>query len=160
MVTSQLVRDHQGTVPNLRWDRWALKFQFELQKFLWVQIRFIQELGEGTFGKVYKGEMIGYHDNSITKVAIKTLKESASPKDPERLPQRSGSDDRPEASQHCVSVRCVHERKNQCVCCLSTCPTETLHEYLDNALTPFWHVSVSDDEGAWVYPGALRKCCT
>ncbi|KAK7495062.1 hypothetical protein BaRGS_00013702 [Batillaria attramentaria] len=44
-------------------------------------IRYLQELGEGAFGKVYKGELIGlYGDNSVTKVAIKTLKENASPK--------------------------------------------------------------------------------
>ncbi|KAL8604777.1 hypothetical protein ACOMHN_017735 [Nucella lapillus] len=44
-------------------------------------IRYLQELGEGAFGKVYKGELLGvYGDNTITKVAIKTLKENAAPK--------------------------------------------------------------------------------
>ncbi|XP_025080891.1 inactive tyrosine-protein kinase transmembrane receptor ROR1-like isoform X2 [Pomacea canaliculata] len=44
-------------------------------------IRYLQELGEGAFGKVYKGELVGlYGDNSVTKVAIKTLKENALPK--------------------------------------------------------------------------------
>ncbi|KAL8575332.1 hypothetical protein ACOMHN_003166 [Nucella lapillus] len=44
-------------------------------------IRYLQELGEGAFGKVYKGELLGlYGDNIITKVAIKTLKENSAPK--------------------------------------------------------------------------------
>lgn len=50
--------------------------EFQAQK-----IRYLQELGEGAFGKVYKGELTGlYGDNSVSKVAIKTLKENASPK--------------------------------------------------------------------------------
>ncbi|XP_064606220.1 tyrosine-protein kinase transmembrane receptor Ror-like isoform X2 [Liolophura sinensis] len=44
-------------------------------------IRFHQELGEGAFGKVYKGEVVGLMAaGAITKVAIKTLKENAAPK--------------------------------------------------------------------------------
>lgn len=44
-------------------------------------IRFLQELGEGAFGKVYKGELIGmFSESSVTRVAIKTLKENALPK--------------------------------------------------------------------------------
>jgi receptor tyrosine kinase-like orphan receptor 1 len=39
------------------------------------------ELGEGQFGKVFKGEVLGlYGDNMISKVAIKTLKENSMPK--------------------------------------------------------------------------------
>ena len=43
-------------------------------------IRFIQELGEGAFGKVYKGELAvgGRGNNSL--VAIKTLKPGANQK--------------------------------------------------------------------------------
>lgn len=51
------------------------------REFPITSIRFLQELGEGAFGKVYKGELIGlYADNSVTKVAIKTLKENSAPK--------------------------------------------------------------------------------
>ena len=44
-----------------------------------TSIRFLQELGEGAFGKVYKGELAGWADGH-TLVAIKTLKPSANPK--------------------------------------------------------------------------------
>ncbi|XP_041360265.1 tyrosine-protein kinase transmembrane receptor Ror-like isoform X2 [Gigantopelta aegis] len=51
------------------------------REFAMTNIRFLQELGEGAFGKVYKGELIGlYAENTVTKVAIKTLKENAQPK--------------------------------------------------------------------------------
>ncbi|CAG5115125.1 unnamed protein product, partial [Candidula unifasciata] len=48
------------------------------KEFPMQNIRFLQELGEGAFGKVYKGELTGLHrESSVTKVAIKTLKENA-----------------------------------------------------------------------------------
>ncbi|ESO86644.1 hypothetical protein LOTGIDRAFT_51609, partial [Lottia gigantea] len=51
------------------------------REFPMNNVRFLQELGEGAFGKVYKGELMGlYGDNTVTKVAIKTLKENAAPK--------------------------------------------------------------------------------
>jgi len=43
-------------------------------------VRFIQELGEGAFGKVYKGELTGYVGGCSTLVAIKTLKPGANQK--------------------------------------------------------------------------------
>ena len=44
-------------------------------------IRFIQEMGEGTFGKVYKGELCGYYsDTTVTAVVIKTMKPGADTK--------------------------------------------------------------------------------
>lgn len=59
----------------------AAKSTMRAREFPLQNIRFIQELGEGAFGKVYKGELIGlFSENSVTKVAIKTLKENASPK--------------------------------------------------------------------------------
>ncbi len=110
------------------------------------QIRFIQELGEGTFGKVYKGDLIGYHDNSITKVAIKTLKESAAPK--------IQNDFRRE-----VDLMTDLKHPN-IVCLLGVCMKEEpmcmlfeymshgdLHEYLIMR-SPHSDISVSDDEGA------------
>ena len=47
-----------------------------------TSIRFLQELGEGAFGKVYKGELAGWADtpHHTMLVAIKTLKPSANPK--------------------------------------------------------------------------------
>ena len=44
-------------------------------------IRFIQELGEGAFGKVYRGELLmGNGGPLVVPIAIKTLKENSSPK--------------------------------------------------------------------------------
>ncbi|XP_022248276.1 inactive tyrosine-protein kinase transmembrane receptor ROR1-like isoform X1 [Limulus polyphemus] len=41
-------------------------------------IQFLQDIGEGAFGKVYHGELMGIHGaGSVTPVAIKTLKENA-----------------------------------------------------------------------------------
>ena len=52
-----------------------------VQDFPISSVRFLQELGEGAFGKVYKGEAMGlFGEKSLTKVAIKTLKENAAPK--------------------------------------------------------------------------------
>lgn len=58
-----------------------LKSAMNIRDFPISSIRFLQELGEGQFGKVFKGEVLGlYGDNMISKVAIKTLKENAMPK--------------------------------------------------------------------------------
>ncbi|XP_046400013.1 tyrosine-protein kinase transmembrane receptor Ror [Ischnura elegans] len=43
-------------------------------------VRFLQELGEGAFGKVYKGEVWSSDVESPLPVAVKALKENASPK--------------------------------------------------------------------------------
>merc|ERR1719278_671642 len=43
-------------------------------------IRFLQELGEGAFGKVYKGELMGVIPTGPALVAIKTLKPGANQK--------------------------------------------------------------------------------
>lgn len=52
-----------------------------VREFPMQNIRFLQELGEGAFGKVYKGELVGlYSESSVSKVAVKTLKENALPK--------------------------------------------------------------------------------
>ena len=45
-----------------------------------TSIRFLQELGEGAFGKVYKGELAGWAGGHTTLVAIKTLKPGANQK--------------------------------------------------------------------------------
>ncbi|XP_070563655.1 inactive tyrosine-protein kinase transmembrane receptor ROR1-like [Ptychodera flava] len=56
--------------------------QMQVKEIPATMIRFIQEIGEGAFGKVYQGEVLGIGNdpNGITKVAIKTLKDNASPK--------------------------------------------------------------------------------
>ncbi|XP_052775158.1 inactive tyrosine-protein kinase transmembrane receptor ROR1-like isoform X2 [Mya arenaria] len=52
-----------------------------VREFPLSSVRFLQELGEGAFGKVYKGEVMGlFGENTVSKVAIKTLKENAAPK--------------------------------------------------------------------------------
>merc|ERR1711953_502492 len=43
-------------------------------------VRFMQELGEGAFGKVYQGELMGIISPGTTLVAIKTLKPGANQK--------------------------------------------------------------------------------
>ncbi|XP_046670353.1 tyrosine-protein kinase transmembrane receptor Ror-like isoform X1 [Homalodisca vitripennis] len=50
-----------------------------VREFHLSNIRFLQELGEGAFGKVYKGEICGL-DSGPLLVAIKTLKENATAK--------------------------------------------------------------------------------
>ncbi|XP_073974043.1 tyrosine-protein kinase transmembrane receptor Ror-like isoform X2 [Rhodnius prolixus] len=50
-----------------------------VREFHPANIRFVQELGEGAFGKVYKGEIVGTGEEPLL-VAIKTLKENASAK--------------------------------------------------------------------------------
>ena len=50
------------------------------KEFPLQSIRFMQELGEGAFGKVYQGELIGMIGPGATLVAIKTLKPGANQK--------------------------------------------------------------------------------
>ncbi|XP_064116990.1 tyrosine-protein kinase transmembrane receptor Ror-like isoform X1 [Macrobrachium nipponense] len=55
--------------------------QLRAREFPLANVRFMQELGEGAFGKVYKGELQGMSpDGSSVLVAIKTLKENATAK--------------------------------------------------------------------------------
>eukprot|EP00106_Octopus_bimaculoides_P002550 XP_014769992.1 PREDICTED: inactive tyrosine-protein kinase transmembrane receptor ROR1-like isoform X1 [Octopus bimaculoides] len=77
--TSDKASQRQGQPMEL--SPLAAKSNMRTREFFMQNIRFIQELGEGAFGKVYKGELVGlFSENSVTKVAIKTLKENASPK--------------------------------------------------------------------------------
>ena len=57
------------------------KVPLTVTEFSLNAIRFHQELGEGAYGKVYRGELLGLHsDKSVTKVAVKTLKEGSAAK--------------------------------------------------------------------------------
>lgn len=53
--------------------------QIRLNEFPMSSIRFIQEMGEGAFGKVYRGELITAQ-GGVIPIAIKTLKENANMK--------------------------------------------------------------------------------
>ncbi|XP_013380746.1 inactive tyrosine-protein kinase transmembrane receptor ROR1 [Lingula anatina] len=69
--------------PNQDMEMTALiiKNPVKAKEFPRSAIRFVQELGEGAFGKVYKAEVIGlYGDNTVGTIAVKTLKENASQK--------------------------------------------------------------------------------
>lgn len=58
----------------------SVKSEARVREYHPSNIRFIQELGEGAFGKVYKGEIIGGPGEEPMPVAIKTLKENATAK--------------------------------------------------------------------------------
>lgn len=51
----------------------------KIAQFVLEDVKFIEELGEGAFGKVYKGELSQKNGTKIF-VAVKALKENASPK--------------------------------------------------------------------------------
>ncbi|XP_013793832.2 tyrosine-protein kinase transmembrane receptor Ror-like, partial [Limulus polyphemus] len=54
------------------------KAQFTTPEYPLSAVHFLQELGEGAFGKVYRGELVGAQGTGCGKlVAIKTLKENA-----------------------------------------------------------------------------------
>ena len=77
------VGSHQGTLemnPLLTARQQQQKMKTRAMEIPLASIRFIQELGEGAFGKVYKGELSGYVGGVTTLVAIKTLKPGANQK--------------------------------------------------------------------------------
>lgn len=58
----------------------ALKPNNKARDFPHAAVKFEEVLGEGTFGKVYRGQLMGYeHQYSISAVTIKTLDEKALP---------------------------------------------------------------------------------
>lgn len=125
-------------------------------------IRFLQDLGEGAFGKVYKGDLLGLNgDTNITKVAIKTLKENASPK--VRNDFRREVDLMSEMRHPnivCLLGVCM---KQEPMCMLfEFMPHGDLHEYLITH-SPNSDVSVvSDDDdrkGILDYPEMLHMVC-
>lgn len=62
-LTSTHIKTQQNCVPN-----YSLR-----------DVRFVEELGEGAFGKVYKGELVKANGDKLF-VAVKALKENALPK--------------------------------------------------------------------------------
>ncbi|XP_046335927.1 inactive tyrosine-protein kinase transmembrane receptor ROR1-like isoform X3 [Haliotis rufescens] len=117
------------------------------REFPMGNIRFLQELGEGAFGKVYKGELLGlYGDNTVSKVAIKTLKDTATPKTQNDFRREV---DLMSEMRHpnivCLLGVCM---KQEPMCMLFEYMTHgDLHEYL-LMHSPHSDISGKDDEGA------------
>ena len=77
------IGSNQGTLemnPLLSARQQQQKQKTRAMEIPLASIRFIQELGEGAFGKVYKGELSGYVGGHLSLVAIKTLKPGANQK--------------------------------------------------------------------------------
>jgi len=71
----------QGGQQQLEMSAMLAKVPEHACEFPMSSIRFTREIGEGSFGKVYRGQLVGYYrGNSITDVVIKTLKSNAAPK--------------------------------------------------------------------------------
>ncbi|XP_064607266.1 inactive tyrosine-protein kinase transmembrane receptor ROR1-like isoform X2 [Liolophura sinensis] len=110
------------------------------------QIRFVQELGEGTYGKVYRGEALGLQPgNAPVRVTIKTLKETSSPKVQNDFRREVDlMTELRHPSVVCLLGVCM---KQQPMCMLfEYLPHGDLHEFL-NRYSPHSDLSVSDDEG-------------
>ena len=71
----QVMMQQQQQQPQQPQQQRMRAKEFPLQS-----VRFMQELGEGAFGKVYQGELIGMISPGATLVAIKTLKPGANQK--------------------------------------------------------------------------------
>lgn len=69
-----------GTIVSHKSERPNNGGILRVREYQLNNIRFMQDLGEGAFGKVYKGEVFGGPDEPKLMVAIKTLKENASAK--------------------------------------------------------------------------------
>jgi len=111
-------------------------------------VRFLQELGEGAFGKVYKGEVMGlYGENAVSKVAIKTLKENAVPKTQNDF--RREVDMMSELRHPNIVCLLGVVMKQEPMCMLfEYMPLGDLHEYLIQH-SPHSDMSViSDDDGS------------
>jgi len=64
-----------ATAPRLPTKLYGMR----AREFPLSSVRFVQELGEGAFGKVYRGELLLPGEYSVQPVAIKTLKANPSP---------------------------------------------------------------------------------
>ena len=134
------------TAQQLEMAALANKVPIRAREFPMANIRFLQELGEGAFGKVYKGELTGYHgDKSVARVAIKTLKENTAPKMQNDFRHEVDlMTDLKHPNIVCLVGVCMKEEP---MCMLFEYMTHgDLHEYL-MIHSPHSDLSVSDDEG-------------
>ncbi|XP_033636995.1 inactive tyrosine-protein kinase transmembrane receptor ROR1-like [Asterias rubens] len=77
---AQRFESHKG-LNNRPAEMVALQQKPQVRDFPLAAIKFQEVLGEGTFGKVYKGELMGLeHQYSVNQVTIKTLKENSATK--------------------------------------------------------------------------------
>lgn len=78
-ATDSLSSVHSGrrsNMDNLEMTA-LLKKQSKVVEYSFNNLRFIEELGEGAFGKVFRGELILTMGGAVVPVAIKTLKEGS-----------------------------------------------------------------------------------
>ncbi|XP_038066705.1 inactive tyrosine-protein kinase transmembrane receptor ROR1-like, partial [Patiria miniata] len=77
---TQRYASHKG-LNNRPAEMVALQQKPQVRDFPLAAVKFQEVLGEGTFGKVYKGELMGLeHQYSVNPVTIKTLKENSASK--------------------------------------------------------------------------------
>ena len=135
------------TAQQLEMAAMANKVPIRAREFPMANIRFVQELGEGTFGKVYKGELAGYHGEGImSQVAIKTLNDNATAKVQNDFRREVDlMTDLKHPNIVCMVGVCMKERP-LCMLFEYMCHGN-LHEYL-TLHSPHTDLSVSDDEGA------------
>lgn len=69
---NSLLPNFQSTNKNQRQQNVVRAREYQLSN-----VKFLEELGEGAFGKVYKGEVHVNKTEPVLQVAIKTLKENA-----------------------------------------------------------------------------------
>lgn len=80
-MNSLLSHEQQQNAPHLQGGGQQQQQQRVRAREIPIQsVRFLQELGEGAFGKVYQGELIGIIGPGTSIVAIKTLKPGANQK--------------------------------------------------------------------------------
>lgn len=135
-----------GVNNQLELNTLLAKQPLRIREFPMSNIRFLQELGEGTFGKVYKGELLGFYgETNVCTVAIKTLKDHAAGKIQQDFRRE-------------VELMTDLQHPN-IVCLLGVCmkeePMSMLFEYMSQGdlhqhlmmHSPNSDVSVSDDDG-------------
>lgn len=76
---SSLLPNQGNNIPNLQGRPGGRNSVLRVAQYKLTDVRFVEELGEGAFGKVYKGELTQSSGDRIF-VAVKALKENASAK--------------------------------------------------------------------------------
>lgn len=135
------------TTQQLEMAAMANKVPIRAREFPVTSIRFVEDLGEGAYGKVYKGELAGFHGEGIvSQVAIKTLKENATGKVQNDFRREIDlMTDLKHPNILCLLGVCM---KDQPMCMLYEYMGThgDLHEYL-TMHSPHSDLSVSDDDG-------------